>query len=65
MKTDKLEKIINTTFEKKEKVNSKSDKKVINAINETIDLVDAGKIRVANKTTGKWVVNQVGCKSMD
>ena len=39
MKTDKLEKIINTTFEKKEKVNSKSDKKVINAINETIDLV--------------------------
>ena len=38
MKTDKLEKIINTTFEKKEKVNSKSDKKVINAINETIEL---------------------------
>ena len=58
MNTDKLQKIINENFEKKEKVNSKSDKKIIKAINETIDLVDQGKIRVANKIDGNWVVNQ-------
>ncbi len=58
MITDKLEKIINSSFEQKEKINPKSDKKVIKAINETIDLVDFGKIRVANKIDGSWVVNQ-------
>ena len=58
MNTDKLEKIINENFERKEKVNPKSDKKIIKAINETIDLVDQGKIRVANKINGSWVVNQ-------
>ena len=28
------------------------------AINETINLVDSGKIRVANKKNGNWFVNQ-------
>ena len=58
MNTDKLEKIINQNFDKKEKINAKSDKKIIKAINETIELVDCGKIRVANKIDGSWVVNQ-------
>ena len=58
MSYDKLEKIINQNFEKKEKVGPKSDKKLIKAINETINLVDSGKIRVANKQKGSWVVNQ-------
>ena len=58
MSYDKLEKIINESFEKKEKVGPKSDKKLIKAINETINLVDSGKIRVANKQNGNWIVNQ-------
>ena len=58
MSYDKLEQIINVSFEKKEKVGPKSDKKLIKAINETINLVDSGKIRVANKQNGSWVVNQ-------
>ena len=58
MSYDKLEKIINESFEKKEKVGPKSDKKLIKAVNETINLVDSGKIRVANKQSGSWVVNQ-------
>jgi len=58
MSYDKLEKIINESFEKKEKVGPKSDKKLIKAINETINLVDGGKIRVANKRNGNWIVNQ-------
>ena len=58
MNYDKLEKIINENFEKKDQVSSKSDKKLVKAIKETIDLVDSGKIRVANKLNGSWVVNQ-------
>ena len=58
MNLDKLENIINDNFEIKEKIGPKSDKKLIKAINETISLVDAGKIRVANKIRGSWVVNQ-------
>ena len=58
MSYDKLEKIINESFEKKEKISPKSDKKLVKAINETINLVDGGKIRVANKLSEGWVVNQ-------
>ena len=58
MSYDKLEKIINKSFEKKDQVGPKSDKKLIKAINETINLVDGGKIRVANKLSEGWVVNQ-------
>ena len=56
MSYDKLEKIINESFENKEKVGPNSDKKLIKAINETINLVDSGKIRVANKLNGNWIV---------
>ena len=58
MNTDKLEKIINQNFDKKEEISPKSDKKIIKAINETIELVDSGNIRVANKIDGSWIVNQ-------
>ena len=58
MSYSKLEKIINENFVIKEKVGPKSDKKLVKAINETINLVDSGKIRVANKQNGNWIVNQ-------
>ena len=45
----KLEKIINSAWEKKEKINPSSQRSIIKAINETIDLLDQGKIRVAEK----------------
>ena len=56
MNYNKLEEIINKNFETRERVGPKSDKKLVKAINETIDLVDSGKIRVANKINGNWVV---------
>ena len=55
MNLNNLEKTINESFEIKEKVGPKSDKKLIKTINETINLVDSGKIRVANKINGKWI----------
>ena len=55
---NKFEKIINDAFEIKEKINANSDKLVIDAIKETIELTDQGKIRVAEKKYGLWTVNQ-------
>ena len=58
MYIDKFEKIINEAFDVKEKIDSNCDKSIIEAINETIDLTDQGKIRVAEKKNGTWTVNQ-------
>ena len=58
MKLNELEKIINDSFENKDKVNTNSEKSIINAINETIELADQGKIRVAEKKNGSWEINQ-------
>jgi 2,3,4,5-tetrahydropyridine-2-carboxylate N-succinyltransferase len=58
MNLDKFEKIINEAFETKEKINVDSDKSIIDTIKETIELTDQGKIRVAEKKEGSWIVNQ-------
>ena len=58
MNLDKFEKIINEAFDIKEKINGNSDKSIIDAIKETIELTDQGKIRVAEKKNGSWMVNQ-------
>jgi len=49
---------INTAWDNRDQVNSKSDQSIIDAIKETIKLVDAGKIRVAEKNGKDWVVHQ-------
>ena len=49
MNTKSFEKIINEAWNNKNQVNSKSNKKILNAISKTIDLLDSGKIRVAEK----------------
>ena len=58
MNLNKFEKTINEAFEIKEKVSPKTDKKILKAIKETIELLDQGKIRVAEKKVGGWQVNQ-------
>ncbi len=58
MNTDTFEKIINEAWNNKNKVNSKSDKKILNAISKTVELLDSGKIRVAEKKDNQWHVNQ-------
>jgi 2,3,4,5-tetrahydropyridine-2,6-dicarboxylate N-succinyltransferase len=58
MNLEKFEEIINKAFDVKEKINADSDKSIIEAIKETIELTDQGKIRVAEKKDGTWVVNQ-------
>ena len=58
MNLDKFEKIINEAFENKEKIDANSDKLIIDSIRETIELTDQGKVRVAEKKNGSWIVNQ-------
>ena len=55
---NEFENIINSAWENKEQINNKSDNSIINAIKETINLVDAGKIRIAEKKNNQWVVHQ-------
>ena len=58
MNTNSFEKIINEAWNNKNQVNSNSDKKLLDAISETIELLDSGKIRVAEKKDSQWHVNQ-------
>jgi len=58
MNTKSFENIINDAWNNKNQVNSNSDKKLLNAISETIELLDSGKIRVAEKKDNQWFVNQ-------
>ncbi|RUA13544.1 MAG: 2,3,4,5-tetrahydropyridine-2,6-dicarboxylate N-succinyltransferase, partial [Alphaproteobacteria bacterium] len=58
MNIKSFEKIINEAWNKKGQVNSKSSRKLLNAISKTIDLLDSGEIRVAEKKNNEWTVNQ-------
>ena len=58
MNLDKFEKTINEAFENKEKIDANSDESIVNAIKETIELTDQGKVRVAEKKNNSWIVNQ-------
>ena len=53
-----IEKIINDAWENKDQVSQNSDKSIINSINQIIDNLDQGKVRVAEKINGKWITNQ-------
>ena len=53
-----LEKIINEAWSKKEQVNQSSDKELITTINQIIEDLDKGKVRVAEKINGEWVTHQ-------
>ena len=47
MNNKSFENIINEAWNNKGQVNSKSNRKLLNTISKTIDLLDAGEIRVA------------------
>ena len=55
---NKLEKDINQIWKIKDSLSSKSNKKITKTIEKTIDLIDKGKVRVAEKIKNKWKVNE-------
>ena len=57
MNIEKIEKDINEAFDNKSQIDN-SNKELTGLVKETIDLLDDGKIRVAEKKGDKWIVNQ-------
>ena len=53
-----IEKIINDAWENKDQVSQNSNKPVIDSINQIIQDLDKGKVRVAEKINGVWVTHQ-------
>ena len=58
MNSKEVEKIIEEAWNKKEQINKNSEKKIIDVINQSIEDLDSGKVRVAEKIDGKWVAHQ-------
>lgn len=53
-----LSKIIENAFEKRAEINLQTQGEVRDSVNETMALLDAGKIRICEKTNDSWQVNQ-------
>jgi len=53
-----IEKIINDAWEKKDHINQNSEKIIIDSINQVIEDLDKGKVRVAEKINGEWTTHQ-------
>ena len=53
-----IENIINNAWENKDQVNPNSDQSLKDAINNIIDDLDSGKVRVAEKIDGNWITHQ-------
>ena len=58
MDSKQLKKIIESYWVKIDKINPQTKGEIVEAVNETINLLDKGKIRVAEKENDKWIVNQ-------
>ena len=58
MNLNSFETIINESWNNKDQANFKSNKKLLDSINKTINLLDAGKIRVAQKKGDSWITSQ-------
>ena len=53
-----LEEIINSVFENRDDVTASTEGEIRDAVNNTLDDLDKGKIRVCEKVNNEWIVNQ-------
>ncbi len=53
-----LEIIINNAFNDRDNVNVNTSGEIRDAVNNTLDQLDSGKIRVCEKVNNEWIVNQ-------
>ncbi len=53
-----IENIINQAWENKDQISQNSDKSLKDAVDQIIDDLDSGKVRVAEKINGEWVTHQ-------
>ncbi|WP_093189007.1 2,3,4,5-tetrahydropyridine-2,6-dicarboxylate N-succinyltransferase [Pseudovibrio sp. Tun.PSC04-5.I4] len=59
-----LEATINAAFDDRDNVNTNTTGDVRDAVTTALNLLDHGKLRVAEKTSGDWVVNQWAKKAV-
>jgi len=53
-----LENMINKAFDSKESINQETQGEIREAVDETLNSLDKGLIRVCEKINGNWIVNQ-------
>ena len=53
-----VENIINKAWEKRDQITPGSDENLKNTVNQIIDDLDSGKVRVAEKINGEWTTHQ-------
>ena len=53
-----IENIINEAWEKRDQITPRSDENLKNTVNQIIDDLDSGKVRVAEKIDGEWKTHQ-------
>jgi len=58
MSHDSLEATIDAAFELRDEISSKTNGEVRKAVRKTLDMLDSGKLRVAEKTGSGWQVHQ-------
>lgn len=61
---DKLRDIINEAWETRNEISLKTTGGVRDAVEQALDLMDKGELRVAEKSGGEWVVNQWAKKAV-
>ena len=66
MENKELENVIETSWESRDEINEKTVGKTKEAVEQTLNLLGNGTLRVAEKkASGEWVVNQsVSCLSV-
>jgi 2,3,4,5-tetrahydropyridine-2-carboxylate N-succinyltransferase len=60
----KLKKIIEKSWENRDQINTKTKGEVRKAVDEVLNLLDSGKLRVAEKVKNKWVINDWAKKAI-
>jgi 2,3,4,5-tetrahydropyridine-2-carboxylate N-succinyltransferase len=57
--THKLQALVEAAFEKRAEITPKSvSRELLEALETTVDLLDTGTLRVAEKQAGEWIVHQ-------
>jgi 2,3,4,5-tetrahydropyridine-2-carboxylate N-succinyltransferase len=64
MSKEQLKPIIEDAFEKADEISPKTKGETRDAIEETLELLDKGELRVAEKVDGRWTVNEWAKKAI-
>jgi 2,3,4,5-tetrahydropyridine-2-carboxylate N-succinyltransferase len=56
--TAELQSVIESAFERRETIDPRSGRKVREAVDAALDLLDSGRARIAEKQDGMWAVNE-------